>query len=119
MRHNIMDPETGKPRLNAEQCETCILKPTSPLRRGPGKLAPARLREILSDQSGIVCHSTFPDTAEPGVEPALCRGAVDKLPPSQMIRIYERLGGFVEVPAPPCTWHLSTAERAERKETSS
>jgi|KBSSwiStaDraftv2_1062776.scaffolds.fasta_scaffold25386_8 hypothetical protein len=101
--YRVIDPETGKPRLNAERCETCILKPTSPLRRGPGRLSAGRLKEIFSDQSGIVCHSTFPSTAAEGVKPALCRGAADKLP-SQMIRIYERLGGFTEVPAPPCEW---------------
>jgi hypothetical protein len=101
--YRVIDPETGKPRLNAEWCETCILKPTSPLRRGPGKLSARRLKEIFSDQSGIVCHSTFPFVAAEGVQPALCRGAADKLP-SNMIRIYERLGGFVEVPAPPCDW---------------
>ena len=101
--YRVIDPEAGKPRLNATQCDTCILKPSSPLRRGPGKLSARRLKEILSDQSGIVCHSTFPGTAAEGVKPALCRGAADKLP-SRMIRIYERLGGFVEVPAPPCDW---------------
>lgn len=112
-RHKVIDPETGKPRLNAEQCETCILKPTSPLRRGPGKLSAGRLKEIYADQSGIVCHSTFPSTAAEGVKPALCRGAADNLP-SQMIRIYERHGGFTEVPAPPCDWASKPREEWAR-----
>jgi hypothetical protein len=109
LSRKVFDPETRKPRLNREQCDTCILKPTSPLRRGPDKLSARRLKEIFADQSGIVCHSTFPDVAEPGVKPALCRGAADKLP-SQMIRIYDRLGGFTEVDPPPCTWHLPPKE---------
>jgi hypothetical protein len=27
-----------------------------------------------------------------------------------MIRIYERLGGFTEVPAPPCDWHRPASQ---------
>lgn len=92
--YNITDPATGKPRLCAEECSTCIFKPQSPVTRS---LRTGRLRQLINDtrrcNSYIVCHSTF------NTEPAACRGFVDRYS-TNMIRIIQRLGGWAEIQPP-------------------
>ena len=92
--YDITDPATGRPRLCAQECSTCIFKPQSPVTRG---LRSGRLRQLIEDTrrggSYIVCHSTF------SAEPAACRGFVDRYS-TNLVRIIGRLGGWAEI-APP------------------
>lgn len=92
--YNITDPVTGKPRLCASECSTCIFNAQSPVTRG---LRRGRLKSLIDSarQGGsyVVCHSTFGEGA------AACRGFVDRYS-TNLIRIFERLGGWVEVEPP-------------------
>lgn len=95
---DVGDHELGKTRLLADRCHTCILRP------GGITLAPGRLRHFLADvlarQSFVVCHSTLPQLAPPGVKPAICRGFADHYD-TPALRLIRTLWGFVEVPPPP------------------
>jgi hypothetical protein len=92
---DIMDRDTGRPRLLADQCATCIYRPGNlmHLRRG-------RLLEITNaarrNNSFITCHSTLPGMS--GAQPAVCRGFFDRFS-TNFLRIMGRLGGWHEVPA--------------------
>lgn len=92
---DVLDRATGKPRLLAEQCATCIFRPGNPMRLRGG-----RLRQITSDAcragSFITCHSTLYD---PAVQPAICRGFADRYD-TNVLRVFGRLGGFTEVNEP-------------------
>jgi hypothetical protein len=49
----------------------------------------------------ITCHKTLPYGDHPEATPAVCRGFYDAHGGrSQIIRIFERLGGFTLVPEP-------------------
>ena len=92
--YDITDRATGKPRLCASECSTCIFNAQSPVTLG---LRRGRLKSLIDSArrggSYVVCHSTFSST------PAACRGFVDRYS-TNLIRIIERLGGWVEIPAP-------------------
>lgn len=99
----FFDRETGKPRLNSRECDTCVFS------RGHAGLREGRLRELVNEnigdgKSGLVCHETivYDDEGEPtGGEQALCRGFYDRFGHLvNGIRVMERLGGYVEVEPP-------------------
>ena len=89
----------GKTRLLAEPCVTCILRPAEQRIA----ISNDRLREFLGDAlasgSFVVCHSTLPSVAPPGVTPAVCRGFADRYD-TLTLRLIRALWGFVEVPVP-------------------
>lgn len=92
---DIYDRETGKPRICAQQCATCIMNPNSPFRKGPGQLRPGRVPQMLRDairtQGYVICHSTFGQDSA-----AVCAGVAKVVEP-QVIRIALRFGGVIEV----------------------
>jgi hypothetical protein len=94
----VADP-SGKSRLMAAMCSTCVFRPRNPL-----ALKPGRLRELvgaaLAEESYIVCHSTLPGVAPQGFAPAICRGFVDRYKTSAL-QVMGRLWGFVKVGPPP------------------
>lgn len=96
----VGDRATGKTRLLSERCSTCILRP------GGIGLAPGRLRQFLAEaldrESYVVCHSTLPEVAPEGVQPAVCRGFADRYD-TRDLRMIRALWGFVEVPPPDLT----------------
>lgn len=63
----------GKPRVLAEKCATCILRPGDPMHLGA-----ARVREVIRAnlEAGalLTCHSTLPYGDHPEVGEAACRG---------------------------------------------
>jgi hypothetical protein len=86
-------------RVLTEMCATCIFRPGNlmHLRRG-------RLATIVNDHQqadgNLICHSTLPYFGD-GVEPALCRGHVDRYGPGRLLRMAVSLGtGILDV-APP------------------
>jgi hypothetical protein len=99
---SVGDPETMRTRLLARMCATCIFRPGNPMQLNPG-----RLRDLVDQaRSGdgfIVCHSTLPGMAPPGVKPAVCRGFADRFH-TQALQIIGRLFGFDEI-EPPTVHH--------------
>lgn len=95
---SILGPD-GKPRLLSEQCSTCIGRPGNlmQLRRG-------RLLEMVQggvNGGGITCHQTLSYGAHPEAGGALCRWFYDHYGHlCNLVRIYERLGGFTEADPP-------------------
>lgn len=89
----------GLPRLLSEQFATCVLLPGNPM-----DLRPGRLRQMIRDGvqgQGITCHDTLTYGPHPDFGPALCRGFYDHYgQATNLVRIYERLGGFDEVDPP-------------------
>ena len=101
---DIMDPETGKPRLLSAQCLTCIGRPGNPMDLRPGRVR-QMVRDALTDGSqGIVCHETVPYRGNPaGRQAALCRWFWQTYGYRvNFIRVMARLGGWklVDPPAP-------------------
>lgn len=104
MSHNssendVLDQETGKPRVLSEQCSTCVFRPGNLMRLRPG-----RLRELVDHNravgAGLTCHQTLP-YADGATDPAWCRGFYNTYPDTTAIRFAHLvLGGVVEV-APP------------------
>jgi hypothetical protein len=94
---SILDRITGRPRMLAEQCSTCIFWPGNRM-----QLRAGRLRDMVESarraDSFIVCHQTLPGGRE---QPAVCRGFADRFS-TNFLRIMERLGGWHEVPAAAC-----------------
>lgn len=98
-RYDVGDAEAGKTRLLSERCATCILRP-------PGErigLDNERIAEVIRDArargSYVVCHSTLPVVAPPGVKPAVCRGFADTYR-TPYLQLIASLWGFIEVPPP-------------------
>lgn len=94
---SVADP-SGKSRMVAAMCTTCIFRP-----RNPMALQPGRLRNLvgaaLAHESYIVCHSTLPGVAPQGFIPAICRGFADRYSTSAL-QVIRRLWGFVEIQPP-------------------
>lgn len=86
---SVIDTDTRRPRLLTERCATCIMRPASPVTLS---LSPGRLRELLANDTYVVCHSTFPGNAY-GIAPALCRGAADTFK-SNYVRMCARILGY-------------------------
>jgi hypothetical protein len=98
---SVLGPEG--PRLLAEKCSTCIFRPGNRM-----SLRTGRVKQMVNDSiSGggfITCHKTLDYGEHPDAGAAICRGFFDAYGPmSNVIRIYERLGGFDEVSEPKST----------------
>ena len=69
------DPESGKIRVLAEKCSTCVLRPGNQM-----DLRAGRLKNLIEDNinfgGGLVCHKTLP-YGERLAQPAICRGFFD------------------------------------------
>ncbi|MFE7462355.1 hypothetical protein ACWFMI_24785 [Nocardiopsis terrae] len=97
--HDVIDPDTGKPRLLTEKCTTCVFRPSNLMHLSPG-----RLKELTDHHrqagAGLTCHQTL-SYSETGADRAFCRGFHDAYPGTQVFQIAERLlGGFTSVPPP-------------------
>ncbi|WP_250008778.1 hypothetical protein [Actinoplanes sp. M2I2] len=97
-RLSVGDPLTRRTRLLARMCDTCIFRPGNLMQLSAGRLAEL-VRETRAAESYIVCHSTLPDTAAPGVRPAICRGFADRYD-TQTLQIIGLLFGFDEIEPP-------------------
>lgn len=83
------------PRLCSHECDTCIFKPDSSFRQGPGKLRDGRFKQLVNDavtsDSYIICHSSLDG------DRAICRGFFDRFS-TNILRVWSRIGGgFDEV----------------------
>lgn len=97
---NILGKD-GMPRLLSAQCYSCIGRPGNKM-----DLRAGRVRQMIQDtlQGGgvIPCHQTlsYGDHPEAG-GPAVCRWFYDAYGDrSNLVRIYDRLGGWTEVEPP-------------------
>lgn len=86
-----MDRDTGKVRVMAEKCSTCIFRPGNPMHLEPGRVA-GMLADIRANDSFITCHKTL-GTGEPG---AICAGG-SEAHTGQLERIARRLNGVLLV----------------------
>lgn len=93
---SVGNPVTRKTRLLAEPCSTCILNPVAQRIPLSNKRITEFVQETLAADSYVVCHSTLPSLAAPGVEPAVCRGFYDRFSTTPL-QLMERLWGFEEV----------------------
>lgn len=99
----LIDPGTGKIRLNSRQCATCVGNPEAGV-----TLRPGRMRELIRENTGdgrmgLICHATIDyDQGEaPGGEQALCRWFYERFGHLvNGIRVMQRLGGFTETDPP-------------------
>jgi hypothetical protein len=86
-----------KPKLMAEQCETCVFLPGNVMGLRKGRLK-GMIENCLSEGDYFACHETLSYGQHPEVGEAMCRGLYDAFGPQiNLVRIYERLGGFDEV----------------------
>lgn len=97
---DITDRATGRSRILAEKCATCILGPAGTRIA----LSPARIRQFVADtvaaESYVVCHSTLHGLSD--TAPAICRGFADSYD-TQALLILRRLDNLVEVDPPDIT----------------
>jgi hypothetical protein len=99
---SILDEETGKPRLLADKCETCIFRPGNLMRLRPGRVG-GMVQDAVNGGGYITCHATLDGPQNPTrVRAAICRGFYDGYArSSNVLRVFGRLGGFTEIPPPP------------------
>lgn len=98
----VLDRETGEPRLCAEMCPSCIFRPGNLMRLRPGRLLDL-VNNSLQGGGFIPCHCTIIGPKNPThQQPAICRGFFDRFGDrSQILRIWGRVGQFDEIdPAP-------------------
>jgi hypothetical protein len=98
-QYSVADHASGKTRLLARQCQTCIFRPGDLMHLGPGRLRDI-VSEALTTGRYIVCHDTLP-AVNLHSRPAICRGFYDRYT-TQALQIISRLWGFLEV-EPPAT----------------
>lgn len=98
---NVLDRTCGKPRLLSERCETCIFHAGNRMKLHEGRVK-GMVEDALNAGGFIVCHKTLPGSMNPEkVQAAVCRGFYEGFGPrSNVLRIYDRLGGFIEVDPP-------------------
>jgi hypothetical protein len=107
--HNVFDPETGQPRLLSEQCSSCIGRAGNLMDLRAGRVQ-GMVREALAGGGAIICHQTLGYAGQPAARAAYCRWFYDKFGPRcNLLRIYDRLGGFLEV-TPPDEGHEPQAQ---------
>jgi len=92
---SVGDPLTMRTRLLARMCETCIFRPGNLMHLNSGRLSEL-ISQARADDGYIVCHSTLPGMAPPGVRPAVCRGFADRYD-TQALQIIARVFGFDEI----------------------
>jgi hypothetical protein len=91
----------GKPRVLSGQCSTCVGRPGNLMQLRPGRLRKMVQEAVNSGGGGIICHQTLSYGSHPGFGGAVCRWFYDHYGHlCNLIRIYERLGGFTEVDPP-------------------
>lgn len=95
---NVIDPQEKKPRLCEVMCTTCIFRPGNPMQLRSGRLR-GMVEDAVRGGGFIPCHCTIAGPKNPShKQAAICRGFYDKFGHrSNIVRIYERLGGFFEV----------------------
>lgn len=101
-RHDdgICDPATGRPRVLAQMCATCVFRPGNVMRLQPGRLK-VMVDESVANGAWITCHETLPYGIHPDAEQAICRGFYETHGHrSWGVRLAEALGGLVEVDPP-------------------
>lgn len=91
---DLLDRNTGRPRVLAEQCTTCIFRPGNLMHLKRGRLKQITEGARRAD-SFITCHATLPGMS--GAQPAVCRGFFDRYTTS-FLRVMGRLGGWHQVP---------------------
>lgn len=100
MTGDIVDAETGLPRLLSDKCGTCIYRPGNLMHLEAGR-RDEMAREALANGSWIPCHSTLPYHPNGSEQTAICRGFWDvHHRESWGCRLAIALGGPVEVPPP-------------------
>ena len=95
---SVGDPDLMKSRRLSAMCQTCVFRPGNRMHLHEGRLKDL-VAQALAAQSYVVCHSTLPGMAPPGVRPAICRGFADRYR-TQALQVIERLFGFVDVDPP-------------------
>src|SRR6185437_6758472 len=58
MQESLIDPATGKPRLLAEMCSTCVFRPGNLMRLRPGRLKDLIRQNTGPEAQGLHCHQT-------------------------------------------------------------
>jgi len=68
----VADPATGRVRLMAKRCTTCIFRPGNQMFLKPGRVK-EMVEACVRDEGHVTCHKTLPVTGTelPG---AVCRG---------------------------------------------
>lgn len=91
---------TGRPRLLAEKCSTCVFRPGNPMHLDEGRLRDL-IQQHVAAGAALTCHQTLSYGKHPDFGEAVCRGFYDSVGErTNVIRVMERLGGFDEVPPP-------------------
>jgi hypothetical protein len=70
---DVIDRGSGKVRVLARQCGTCIFRPGNPCRLAPGRAEQVIAANLRADAL-LTCHATLPYGAYPGFGPAVCAG---------------------------------------------
>ncbi|GAB3852291.1 hypothetical protein ACFPIJ_42220 [Dactylosporangium cerinum] len=95
---SVGDPVTGKTRLLARQCATCIFRPGNQMHLAPGRLK-TMVEQAIVDGSYVICHDTLPYGNFPEAQPAVCRGFADRYR-TWRLQVIACLFGFVDVEPP-------------------
>ncbi len=67
----VLDPVTGRIRLCATRCDTCVFRPGNLMHLTPGRLK-TLVETAIAKEGHIVCHDTLDH--RPEVPGAICRG---------------------------------------------
>ena len=70
---DVLDPETGKVRVLARPCPTCIFRPHDPMRLGTERTRQV-INHNLRTEALLTCHATLPYGDHPEFGPAVCAG---------------------------------------------
>lgn len=102
MADELFDPMTAKARICERECDTCIFKPDSTFRTGPGKLQDGRFKQFVKDavaeNSYIVCHES-----SHARRPSICYGFYSRFT-TNTLRILTRLG-LTKIDPETFGWH--------------
>jgi hypothetical protein len=108
---DVTDPVTGRARVCAAPCHSCVLHPDESKRliQDPGTLQEF-LDRVVAEDSYVICHGTVPglELGE-GTPPAICAGFMARRDDEERdepwrqswrARAIVALGGGVQVPPP-------------------
>lgn len=70
---DVVDEETGKVRVLARRCDSCVFRPGIGECLGPGRLEEI-VRRNVDAGALLTCHSTLPYGPYPEFGPAVCAG---------------------------------------------
>lgn len=68
----VADPATGRVRLCADRCATCIFRPGNLMHLEPGRVK-GMVEGAIAKQGHVTCHSTLAHNGK-GLPGAVCRG---------------------------------------------